>query len=129
MFSLRFFQLKGLTVHHLGIKQSTSLDIKRCWTGPRFERTDIDQAHITRTYGKPSRSFFALKHWTTDDRFKIQYLIANLGMSRGFGPVDLANLPFPVHMRIDYIRVYQPRDAINIGCDPKDFPTAQYIET
>ncbi|KAF8906538.1 glycoside hydrolase family 16 protein [Gymnopilus junonius] len=57
------------------------------------------------------------------------YLIANLGMSRGFGPVDLSNLPFPVHMRIDYIRVYQPKDAINIGCDPKNFPTQNYINS
>lgn len=32
-------------------------------------------------------------------------------------------------MSIDYIRVYQPKDAINIGCDPKEFPTAAYIET
>jgi hypothetical protein len=31
-------------------------------------------------------------------------------------------------MRVDYIRVYQPKNAINIGCDPKDFPTSAYIE-
>lgn len=54
-------------------------------------------------------------------------MIANLGMSRNFGFVDLENLPFPVHMRVDYIRVYQPSNAINIGCDPKDFPTKDYI--
>ncbi|EJF62408.1 beta-glucan synthesis-associated [Dichomitus squalens] len=56
------------------------------------------------------------------------YIIMNLGMSFNFGPVDLAHLPFPVHMRVDYIRVYQPSNAINIGCDPKDYPTAAYIE-
>lgn len=55
------------------------------------------------------------------------YLIANLGMSTGFGPVDLAHLTFPAHMRIDYVRVYQPTNAINIGCNPKDFPTEAYI--
>ncbi|KXN90601.1 Beta-glucan synthesis-associated protein KRE6 [Leucoagaricus sp. SymC.cos] len=55
------------------------------------------------------------------------YLIMNLGMSTNFGPVDLANLPFPAHMRVDYIRVYQPEDEINIGCNPKDFPTTDYI--
>ncbi|XP_006461090.1 hypothetical protein AGABI2DRAFT_204568 [Agaricus bisporus var. bisporus H97] len=55
------------------------------------------------------------------------YLIMNLGMSKNFGPVDLENLPFPAHMRVDYVRVYQPEDAINIGCDPKEFPTADYI--
>ncbi|PIL37320.1 hypothetical protein GSI_01013 [Ganoderma sinense ZZ0214-1] len=56
------------------------------------------------------------------------YIITNLGMSYNFGPVDLDHLPFPVHLRIDYIRVYQPSNAINIGCDPKDYPTASYIE-
>ena len=30
-------------------------------------------------------------------------------------------------MRVDYIRVYQPSNAINIGCNPKDFPTEAYI--
>ncbi len=58
-----------------------------------------------------------------------QYILANLGMSTNFGPVDLAHLGFPVHMSIDYIRVYQPEDAINIGCDPPEYPTKAYIET
>ncbi|TEB38307.1 glycoside hydrolase family 16 protein [Coprinellus micaceus] len=57
------------------------------------------------------------------------YIIMNLGMSRSFGTVDLADLPFPAHMRVDYIRVYQPHNAINIGCDPKGFPTANYIKS
>lgn len=57
------------------------------------------------------------------------YIIMNLGMSTNFGPVDLEHLPFPVHMRVDYIRVYQPSNARNVGCDPKDFPTADYINT
>ncbi|KIM68922.1 glycoside hydrolase family 16 protein [Scleroderma citrinum Foug A] len=57
------------------------------------------------------------------------YIIVDLGMSTNFGPVDLDHLPFPVHMRVDYVRVYQPKDKKNIGCDPKDFPTAEYINT
>ncbi|KAJ4485953.1 beta-glucan synthesis-associated [Lentinula aciculospora] len=57
------------------------------------------------------------------------YLISNLGMSTNFGNVDLEHLTFPTSMGIDWIRVYQPKDAINIGCDPKDFPTAAYIDT
>lgn len=48
-------------------------------------------------------------------------------MSFSFGFVDLEHLVFPAIMRIDYIRVYQPKDAINIGCDPADFPTNAYI--
>ncbi|KAH9927250.1 beta-glucan synthesis-associated [Fomitopsis serialis] len=55
------------------------------------------------------------------------YVIMNLGMSHNFGDVDLAAIPFPVHLRVDYIRVYQPSDSTNIGCDPEDFPTAKYI--
>ncbi|KAI0353021.1 beta-glucan synthesis-associated [Trametes cingulata] len=55
------------------------------------------------------------------------YIIMNLGMSHNFGEVDLDHLPFPVHMRVDYIRVYQPSNAVNIGCDPADYPTQAYI--
>jgi beta-glucanase (GH16 family) len=55
------------------------------------------------------------------------YLLANLGISFNFGGIS-ENLVLPATMRIDYIRVYQPKNAINIGCDPKDFPTADYIE-
>jgi beta-glucanase (GH16 family) len=55
------------------------------------------------------------------------YIIANLGMSLNFGDVDFEHLTFPAIMRVDYIRVYQPKDAINIGCDPANFPTQAYI--
>ncbi|KAI0094797.1 glycoside hydrolase family 16 protein [Irpex rosettiformis] len=57
------------------------------------------------------------------------YIIANLGMSTNFGKVDLDHLTFPTTMSIDYIRVYQDPGALNIGCDPIDFPTADYINT
>jgi len=57
------------------------------------------------------------------------YLITNLGISEGFGDIDTVNLRFPAIMLVDYIRVYQRKDAIKTGCDPKDFPTQQYIET
>lgn len=49
-------------------------------------------------------------------------------MSENFGDVDLENLIFPTKMKVDWIRVYQPQDAINIGCDPKEFPTQAYID-
>ncbi|KIY51180.1 SKN1-domain-containing protein, partial [Fistulina hepatica ATCC 64428] len=51
------------------------------------------------------------------------HIIANLGMSRNFGPVDLDNLVFPTTMSIDWVRVYQKERQHNIGCDPEDFPT------
>ena len=56
-----------------------------------------------------------------------QYIIINLGMSENFGTVDLTNIPFPVHMKVDYIRVYQPKGEVNIGCEPSGFPTQAYI--
>ncbi|KAI0735052.1 glycoside hydrolase family 16 protein [Earliella scabrosa] len=55
------------------------------------------------------------------------YIIANLGMSTNFGFVDLDHLTFPTTMRVDWIRVYQDPDNLNIGCDPSDFPTQAYI--
>ncbi|TFK84551.1 glycoside hydrolase family 16 protein [Polyporus arcularius HHB13444] len=57
------------------------------------------------------------------------YLIMNLGISENFGFVDYDNLVFPSTLRVDWIRVYQDPNAINIGCDPDGFPTQAYIET
>jgi hypothetical protein len=56
-----------------------------------------------------------------------QYIILNLGMSENFGFVDLEHITFPSVMKIDWVRVYQDPNAINIGCDPPDFPTQAYI--
>lgn len=58
------------------------------------------------------------------------YIIVNLGMSENFGAIDFGGLRdlWPVEMWIDYIRVYQDPNNRNIGCDPPDFPTAQYID-
>ncbi|KAF8905161.1 beta-glucan synthesis-associated [Mucidula mucida] len=57
------------------------------------------------------------------------YMLANLGMSYNFGSVDLDHITFPAIMLIDYVRVYQHPDRINVGCDPEDYPTADYINT
>ncbi|KAF5375370.1 hypothetical protein D9615_007927 [Tricholomella constricta] len=57
------------------------------------------------------------------------YIIANLGFSINFGGIDFENIELPATMSVDWIRVYQPADARNIGCDPKEFPTAAYINT
>jgi transposase len=51
----------------------------------------------------------------------------NLGISENFGVIDFEHLTFPTTMRVDWIRVYQRSDSINVGCDPKDFPTEAYI--
>ncbi|KAJ7805406.1 glycoside hydrolase family 16 protein [Mycena olivaceomarginata] len=57
------------------------------------------------------------------------YILANLGISKAFGYVDVENLSFPATMRIDWVRVYQHPDKINIGCDPPERPTSAYIDT
>ena len=51
----------------------------------------------------------------------------NLGISEAFGQVEYDKLMFPSTMRVDWIRVYQDPKAINIGCDPPEFPTQAYI--
>jgi beta-glucan synthesis-associated protein KRE6 len=56
-----------------------------------------------------------------------KYIIINLGMSENFGAIDFDHLTFPTHMRVDYIRVYQDIRHINVGCDPKGYPTLDYI--
>ncbi|CAE6492121.1 unnamed protein product [Rhizoctonia solani] len=57
------------------------------------------------------------------------YILLNLGMSYNFGPIDLEHLVFPAYMLVDYVRVYQPSGKWNIGCNPKEYPTADYINT
>ena len=59
--------------------------------------------------------------------YPLQYIIVNLGMSKNFGSIDFEHLTFPNRMKVDYIRVYQDLNHVNIGCDPTDFPTAAYI--
>ena len=58
------------------------------------------------------------------------YLILNLGISPNFGAIDYEGLEemWPVHMLVDYVRVYQHPDKINVGCDPEGFPTTKFIE-
>lgn len=36
-------------------------------------------------------------------------------------------MTFPAEMLVDYVRVYQREGNTNIGCDPPDYPTADYI--
>lgn len=57
------------------------------------------------------------------------YIIMNVGISNNFGTVDRERLRFPATMSVDYVRVYQPKGQVNVGCSPKEFPTENYIET
>lgn len=36
-------------------------------------------------------------------------------------------MEFPAEMLVDYVRVYQRKGQTNIGCDPKAYPTEDYI--
>lgn len=55
-------------------------------------------------------------------------IILNLGISNNWAYIDWNAIHFPVHMRVDFVRVYQPEDQINMTCDPEDYPTYDYIE-
>ena len=55
------------------------------------------------------------------------YILINQGISKNFGDIDWDELIFPSIMLIDWVRVYQPKGEHNIGCDPPNMPTADYI--
>ncbi|KAJ7717021.1 glycoside hydrolase family 16 protein [Mycena metata] len=57
------------------------------------------------------------------------YILANLGISHAFGYIDFEHLTFPAIMKVDFVRVYQHPDKINIGCDTSERPTQAYINT
>ncbi|KAI0071689.1 beta-glucan synthesis-associated [Panus rudis PR-1116 ss-1] len=54
-------------------------------------------------------------------------IILNLGISSNWQKIDLSTMIFPAEYLVDYVRVYQRSGHINYGCDPKDYPTADYI--
>ncbi|KAG8976162.1 hypothetical protein FRC05_004411 [Tulasnella sp. 425] len=56
------------------------------------------------------------------------YMILNLGLSKNFGFIEFNQLTFPAIMAVDYVRVYQDKNNMNVGCDPDGFPTTTYIE-
>jgi Beta-glucan synthesis-associated protein SKN1/KRE6/Sbg1 len=111
-------------------------DGKKAWTiyaggvaaDPRVEISarPVPQEPMVRLYLSPHVSISGSHHRCLPIN---QYILANLGFSLNFGGIDLEHITFPAAMSIDWIRVYQPQNAINIGCDPKDFPTAAYIQT
>jgi hypothetical protein len=41
--------------------------------------------------------------------------------------IDTTTMLFPAEMLVDYVRVYQRQGSTNIGCNPKAYPTADYI--
>jgi len=55
-------------------------------------------------------------------------IILNLGMSANWQDIDRSTMEFPAEMLIEYVRVYQRKGQTNIGCDPPNYPTANYIQ-
>jgi len=54
-------------------------------------------------------------------------LVFNLGLSKSFQSLNWPTLNFPAKLYFDYVRVYQRKGSMNIGCDPASHPTANYI--
>ncbi|KAF8810902.1 SKN1-domain-containing protein [Phlegmacium glaucopus] len=57
----------------------------------------------------------------------IPAIILNLGMLPNWQPIDLSTMIFPAEFKMDYVRVYQRKGQTNMGCNPKNYPTADYI--
>lgn len=56
-------------------------------------------------------------------------IVINLGLSNSWAYIDWPSLVFPSHMKVDYVRIYQPPNNISMTCDPDDYPTYNYINT
>ncbi|GAA5850712.1 hypothetical protein JCM8547_009065 [Rhodosporidiobolus lusitaniae] len=54
-------------------------------------------------------------------------IVLNLGISESFQQPEWGKIRFPGEFLIDSVRVYQKENHKNIGCDPKDHPTSDYI--
>ncbi|KAF7355633.1 hypothetical protein MSAN_01480800 [Mycena sanguinolenta] len=54
-------------------------------------------------------------------------IVLNLGISNNWQNIDLSTMVFPAEMLVDYVRVYQRDGETNVGCNPSDYPTTDYI--
>ncbi|KAJ3494568.1 hypothetical protein NLJ89_g10781 [Agrocybe chaxingu] len=54
-------------------------------------------------------------------------IVLNLGISPNWQTIDTSTMMFPAELKFDYVRVYQRKGQINVGCNPKDYPTTEYI--
>ncbi|EJU00032.1 glycoside hydrolase family 16 protein [Dacryopinax primogenitus] len=107
-----------------------------CFSTYGFEYETGDNGYITWvSNGQPAWTLYAAglgpNTYTQVNQRLIpeepMYIIMNLGISPSFGAIDFADLVFPTWMLVDYVRVYQKPGSKNIGCDPPDHPTANYI--
>ncbi|PBK96428.1 glycoside hydrolase family 16 protein [Armillaria gallica] len=54
-------------------------------------------------------------------------IILNLGISSNWQDIDTSTMIFPAEMLVDYVRVYQRSQGMNVGCNPPGYPTKDYI--
>lgn len=50
-----------------------------------------------------------------------------VGVAENWQNITLSTMIFPAEMKFDYVRVYQRKGQTNVGCDPSNYPTADYI--
>jgi beta-glucanase (GH16 family) len=95
---------------------------------------DNDNGYVTWYVGEPTLTVHA---WAMAPNGNVGWrrilkepmlIVMNLGVSNSWAYIDWASLHFPVTFSIDYVRVYQPEDEINVTCDPPDYPTYNYIQ-
>jgi len=115
-------------LYYLDQQWSCSLDDNGLWNGSRHANRDIGATHTSRANGTLSTHTHCIFAKTLSMSLFTQYIIANLGFSTNFGDIAFDRLTFPTTMSVDYIRVYQPKGARNIGGDHPEFPTAAYIQ-
>lgn len=54
-------------------------------------------------------------------------IVMNLGLSNNWAYIDWPSIHFPSFMEVNFVRVYQPPNAISMTCDPAGHPTTNYI--
>ncbi|PVH16423.1 uncharacterized protein CXQ87_004714 [Candidozyma duobushaemuli] len=100
--------------------------------------SDNDDGYITWYVGKGKEgAAFTLHAWALSPNGNIGWrriskepmaIVINLGISNSWAYIDWPSLIFPSHMRVDYVRIYQPPNSISMTCDPDGYPTTEYIE-
>ncbi|PVU86150.1 hypothetical protein BB559_006640 [Furculomyces boomerangus] len=83
---------------------------------------NIFQVLMDMLYGMPiDKRFLGLMHkqWDQTHGVKLD--------NDSFGPIDYEKIIFPASLYVDYVRLYQHPDRIQLSCDPSNRPTAQYI--
>lgn len=125
-FAELFLDLMMLTSHGSMMVNVHGLFVRLVWGPTSVPRSMLDLYQWSLWYEFFVSNFLVLEILNFVNS---QYLIVNLGFSHNFGDINFDLLTFPTTMSVDYIRVYQPKDAVNVGCDPAAFPTTKYIET